>query len=243
VRLPTAAVILNAWERAYGLGLVEKSLVMLSIAYPNEPLARLAEWHIGRRDGALLALRAQLFGDQLRSVESCPQCGDRVEIDLSVQDIHTSASGDDQPIRMETAGGVLLVRRPGTVDLAAVARLATIQERRTALLQRCIQYVPNAGTDNELGPLTEELQTAIAERLAAADPQADVRLALDCSKCGHAWSARFDIVQFLWAEIHTWAQRMMAEVHTLAIGYGWSELDILAMTPWRRQVYLEMLRR
>jgi hypothetical protein len=31
------------------------------------------------------------------------------------------------------------------------------------------------------------------------------------------------------------------EVHLLASAYGWRESDILAMTPWRRQLYLELV--
>jgi hypothetical protein len=33
----------------------------------------------------------------------------------------------------------------------------------------------------------------------------------------------------------------MRQVHTLALAYGWREIDILAMSSWRRQAYLEML--
>jgi hypothetical protein len=33
----------------------------------------------------------------------------------------------------------------------------------------------------------------------------------------------------------------MREVHTLAAMYGWRETDILAMSAWRRQRYLEMI--
>jgi hypothetical protein len=51
-----------------------------------------------------------------------------------------------------------------------------------------------------------------------------------------------DIASYLWSEIHAWAGRMLRDVHALAAAYGWREADILAMSPWRRQAYLEMIR-
>ena len=35
--------------------------------------------------------------------------------------------------------------------------------------------------------------------------------------------------------------RLLRQVHTLAMAYGWREIDILSMSALRRQVYLEML--
>ena len=77
--------------------------------------------------------------------------------------------------------------------------------------------------------------------MAQADPQADVQLALSCPVCGHKWQTAFDIVSFFWSEINAWAARILREVHILAWGYGWREADILALRPWRREVYLEMV--
>ena len=82
---------------------------------------------------------------------------------------------------------------------------------------------------------------AVTERMSQADPQADVKLGLDCPACGHDWLVTFDILSFLWSEIETWAQRMLRDVHILARSYGWREADILAMSAFRRQCYLEML--
>ena len=68
-----------------------------------------------------------------------------------------------------------------------------------------------------------------------------MNLALDCPACGAHWQSVFDIVTFLWGEIEDWAQRLLYDVHLLASAYGWSERDIVAMTPRRRRMYLEMV--
>ena len=78
-------------------------------------------------------------------------------------------------------------------------------------------------------------------RIAEADPQADVEVALNCPCCQHTWQTDFDIVSYLWAELHAWATRLFREVHLLASAYGWSESDILNMSARRRRHYLEML--
>lgn len=73
------------------------------------------------------------------------------------------------------------------------------------------------------------------------DPQAEVLLQLTCPSCQREWMITFDIVSFLWIEIHAHAKRLLQEVHTVARAYGWHEADILALSPVRRQFYLEMV--
>ena len=65
---------------------------------------------------------------------------------------------------------------------------------------------------------------------------------LSCPACAGAWSATFDIAGFLWKEIHAWAKTALRGVHVLARAYGWRESDVLALSPTRRQIYLELAR-
>jgi hypothetical protein len=62
-----------------------------------------------------------------------------------------------------------------------------------------------------------------------------------CPHCGRAWSAFLDVASFVWREVETWAQRTLQEIHLLARAYGWREIDILTLTPTRRQAYLQMV--
>ena len=94
-----------------------------------------------------------------------------------------------------------------------------------------------AGADR----LSPDLVAEAGRRLADADPQTDVRFALACPACGFDWSAPFDVVAFLWAEIDVWANRLLGDVHVLASAYGWSEPDVLAVSPARRRSYLQMV--
>jgi hypothetical protein len=77
--------------------------------------------------------------------------------------------------------------------------------------------------------------------MSSADPLADVQLALTCPACDHKWEQAFDIADFLWNEIQAWAQQTLRDVHSLALVYGWREADVLALSPTRRQMYLELV--
>ena len=91
--------------------------------------------------------------------------------------------------------------------------------------------------------LPPEVVRALSEAMAARDPQAEVRLRLVCPACGSDRIALLDVVTFLWTGIRTRAERLMREVSDLARAYGWSETDILSMSPARRRFYLEAAQR
>ncbi|HMO66423.1 MAG TPA: phage baseplate protein, partial [Verrucomicrobiota bacterium] len=82
---------------------------------------------------------------------------------------------------------------------------------------------------------------AISAALAAADPAGVLDFALNCPACGHAWTAPLDAGAVLEADLAAWARATLAEVHTLAAAYGWTEAEVLALSPARRRVYLELL--
>ena len=86
--------------------------------------------------------------------------------------------------------------------------------------------------------LPEQIVSAVIDRMAQADPQAEIQIALACPACPHRWSTIFDIVSYLWSEIDDWAQRLLMEVHALASAYGWGEGEIIAMSARRRHLYL-----
>ena len=242
----TASIVLSAWERAYGLGLVERGLALLSLARPDVSPSNLVQLTIGDRDSELLRLRQRLFGNDIQSLDVCPKCNEKIEVSFGVRDICVSAGNavtefrDGTVVdRLDVDGRSLSIRPATTADLIAVERAPSPQSRREALLRRCVSVLDD-GNDEAIpaSMLPLELSEAgvktINDRLSKIDPQADVRIAMDCTRCSHTWSSRFDIVSFLWTEIDVWAQRLLAEVHSLAFAYGWSEHDILNMSPWRR---------
>jgi hypothetical protein len=116
-----------------------------------------------------------------------------------------------------------------------------IEAARRALLYACITHAQHLETELSADELPARVMSVVVEHMATADHQADVDLALTCPACAHQWIVPFDIASFFWQEIAAWAIRILQDVHTLASAYGWSERDILAMSPNRRQAYLEMV--
>jgi hypothetical protein len=108
-----------------------------------------------------------------------------------------------------------------------------------ALLERCLLKVHRDGAETTVAALPAEVVDEIVKQMSEADPQADTRTSLNCAACGHRWDSVFDVARFLWAEIDSWAMRVLREVHSLALAYGWSEQEILRLSPWRRQFYLQ----
>lgn len=237
----TAQELLDAWERGLGEPPVQRALTLLAAACPETLPEQLARESVGRRDGRLLSLREWTFGPRLVSLAACPACGERLETAFDVADVRVSGTlaetGDGaEPLAVSVAGRDLRFRLPNSLDLAA---LVPGKDARRTLLGRCL--LP-AGEKIDVEELPEAALQAVAERMAAADPQGDVQLALQCPACGHAWAAAFDIVSFLWTEVDAWARVLLHEIHTLASAYGWREAEILALTPWRRRSYLELIR-
>ncbi|MCC6729954.1 MAG: hypothetical protein IT208_11515 [Chthonomonadales bacterium] len=241
---PRAAHLLQAWERARHHSAPRRALALLEAAAPGEPPERLASWSVGRRDAALLGLRERLFGPAIAALADCPACGERNEVAFEAASIRLPR-GPAEAVPLEVGGLRLRLRPVDSGDLLALAADRPADARRYLAERCCLSASRMDCSERPAEPaaaceLPPEAMDAVSERLAEADPQADVRLALHCARCERAWEEPFDIATFLWVEVEEWARRTLHEVHLLASAYGWREADILAMSPSRRAAYLEM---
>ena len=240
------AELLNVWERGQGRSLPEQALLLLAAACPGQTADRLGELSLGQRDARLLALRESTFGSQLVSLTTCPECREKLELTLAIADIHSpalepAAEGEDiEPLSLTVDGYEVQFRLPNSQDLVAVAESGDAAAGRRLLLESCLLAARLGDEDKSAGELPTDLVESLTARMAQADPQANVWLNLACPSCGHRWQAPFDIASFLWRELNFWAERTLQQVHSLALAYGWTEADILALSPWRRQYYLNL---
>jgi hypothetical protein len=214
---------------------------LLLAAYPDTPSELLARLSIGNRDARLLILREQIFGSRLNSLVNCPCCNEALEVGLDVSDISAESACEGGAMVLSVADYEVSFRVPNTLDLLAVGESRDVTLARQLLFQRCVLTARHKGENCPADLLPSEIIDGVTTQMSRADPQADVQLALSCPQCSHEWRAVFDIVSFLWAEISAWASRILREVHLLASAYGWREADILAMSPRRRQCYLDMV--
>ena len=253
--------LLNAWEVALPQTPTRRALTLLAAATPDTPVNALALLPVGERDARLMTLREWTFGMQVQCTIACPNCRTSLEMDFALNDIRIRApdgeangllpmrkDGTDEPAALELtlnqAGYDVRFRLPNSLDLLALENGAfAVDDHRQYLLERCVLAAARRGKTVSIKRLPKQVVTAVTARMAEIDPQADVEITLTCQDCGHRWNAPFDILNFFWAEIHAWALRALHEVHLLALAYGWHESDILALSPWRRRLYLEMVGR
>lgn len=244
MRPPSASELLDAWERGLAAPPFERALTLLAAACPETPVEDLVRESVGRRDSRLLTLREQVFGPRLVSLVDCPACRERLETAFDVAEIRVEekGGGQAQALTLAHSGFELAIRLPNSQDLAALAATEGAVDPRRLLFARCL-VAARGPEGEEVDPrsLPESAIQAVAERMAEADPQGDVQIALSCPACGHAWPAAFDILAFIWIEIDAWARGLLREIHALASAYCWREADILALSPWRRRSYLELI--
>ncbi|MBN1428166.1 MAG: phage baseplate protein [Anaerolineae bacterium] len=239
--------ILEIWEHGTGCSPVKQALVILSHAFPQRPAAEMVRLTIGQRDACLLQLRAMTFGPLLSGLVTCPACGERLEMAFDTSDLQATGApfseseiSEAENIEMAFAYAPYEVtyHLPTSIDLSAIADPASACQR---LLEACVRDVHRDGVAIPVSELPADALEALAEHISQSDPLVDVTLDVTCPVCQHAWQVIFDIVTFFWAEIDAWAARLMHEVHVLASAYGWREADILHMSVWRRQRYLELI--
>ena len=211
----------------------------------------------GDREALLLHLRRLTVGDRLPCVITCPSaaCGHALEFELSVADLLLPPAPTDPSSVAATAGAsapchvlafadagvdwLVHFRLPTGADQEAAGLLAREDPAGAAALlwRRCVESIH---PDDTAFPPT--LLERASERMAELDPQAELTLSITCPACDGAFTAIFDTAGYLLQEFRATTRHLDREVHLLAYHYHWSPAEILALSPQRRQRYLELLR-
>jgi uncharacterized Zn finger protein (UPF0148 family) len=172
-----------------------------------------------------------LFGGPLRGWVACPRCGEKLEFAF---DGHTVSAGMDAERDASVEVDGERFRLPTSRDLAAVVG----ETDATRAAERLLRRLQLTGGD----VWSEAQMEAVGERLAEADPLAEIRLSFTCPRCEVGFEESLDLPSFVWSEMEARARRVLSEVHVLALAYGWSEAEILRLSPARREIYLDMVR-
>ncbi len=234
MRSPSESELLGLWEQGLARHPIDRALLLCSWARPELPGERLAGLPLGVVNAALLRMRARLFGPRVELQVRCEQCGELLAIGLVVENLLVDADqGDD---RREVDVGAFRFRVPDSRDLASVASELDAEAAALRLLERCCIAHPGTAV-----PALAAMLGDVEARLEAADPIADLRLAVSCEACGHAWDATLDAGALLWDEVRRHAEGLLGQVAALARAYGWTERDVLALSHRRRAAYLGML--
>ena len=188
----------------------------------------------GSRQALLLDVYAECFGNRIDGVAKCPACAAEVELTVPVAELISAVPAPAPVAPFEVDGATVHWRLPDGRDLAASASAADPDQGALMLLTRCVL--------DPAPELTDRLRAKLAERVAAADPYADISFELSCPSCATAWESPLDIGEFVLTRLGIAAQRLLREVDELARAYGWTEPAILALTHSRRDAYLDLVR-
>lgn len=235
--------LLDAWESGRGRSPAERAVILTGLAAMDRSPAELDDMNLGERERRLLGLRRSLFGARIAGITDCPECEEPLEVEFPIDDLLQRPSPEEAPEHVESFGRFeLAFRLPTTRDVREAARLRGAEDARRLLLARCVALASRDGEEIDTTDLPSDVCSRLGERIAELDPLSDIELAGTCPACGGGWAVGLDIGDFLWTELDGWARRTLSEIDLLARVYGWSEREILALTPTRRSLYVELAR-
>jgi hypothetical protein len=221
--------VLDLWERGVGLDRWQREDALLAA---ETPMPR----RLGARNIALLRLRNAHFHGAWPMVSTCPACGGVAEfaVDCVSLAADLAEASAQEAVTFEWNGEQIVARPPTVDDLRAVARAGEPDAVARALLMRCVNG------DIALAEADPHAIDVLGSHLEALDPAATVVFELTCPDCAHRWPALIDIAEALWKELRNRAEKILLEVDALASAYGWSEEQVLALSPVRRAAYLQL---
>jgi hypothetical protein len=230
----TPAEMMALWETGRELSLLDRGVIAAQAARRGTE-GDAADWPLGERNRALAQLHCELFGGQLLGFTRCVACGEQLEFTFEARRV---AEVETQPAEQKIAVGKWVFRMLTSRMLAAAAEENDEAAATRRLLSACL-----AEPVSEEASWTDADVEAIEERLAEADPLAEILMHFDCPICGTEFDESLDLSSFVWSVIERSATHVLEEVHVLATAYGWSEREILTLSAARREAYIEMVLR
>jgi hypothetical protein len=232
MRIPSETELLGLWEDGQIRHPIDRALLLCAWSRPDIAADRFAQLPLGAVNTGLLKLRAALFGHRVELQVDCAHCGEHLVIPLEIGEFLAGALEPDTGAEIDVSG--FRFRLPASRDLAAVAYDLDAEAAALRLLDGCCVSRPDGAA------ITADVLAEADSQLEAADPMADLRLSLVCAFCGQHTDAALDPGVLLWDDVQNYARGLLGQVHALARAYGWTERDVLSLSPRRRAAYLEM---
>jgi hypothetical protein len=224
------AALLAVWERGRHEAPLDRALTLLSAAVPAG--AEASGWDLGSRDALLAAVLEGFTGATAWGCIGCSACAARLDVPVDIAALaRAPVRARAEQLRTAADGATVAFRLPTTDDLRVVPG-ADAGAARRALVARC--------TGRAEQDISDELAAAVEEAMEEASPVGAVEFAVGCPDCGATTVAALDVPALLWAEVELRATALLRDVHVLATAYGWTEADVLSLSPARRAAYLEL---
>jgi hypothetical protein len=239
MRALRSSEILEVWEAGRERSPLDRALLFLAAARPDRTLEELERLSIARRDAELLELRERTFGPRLAVFAACERCGARADLECSTRELRADGAPSADEFRFEADGWSVRYRIPTSLDLAEALALGDPEAASRTLFGACVLEVSRGDGPRKPDSLPPELKGRIEEAMAESGQAAETVFRFLCPACGSPGRVVLDVASVFWEELSAQARRLLLEVHVLASAYGWSEAEILSLSPVRRQAYLE----
>lgn len=223
----SSALLLDAWEHGGQAPEAARGAVVLATV---SGLAADGLVDVPLAEVSRLAARClhETFGDDIEIVLGCGGCGERLEVSVPAAGLDRRDAPRHEAAKREEPSAP--VRAPTVRDL--VAAVGSDDPARTMLL-RCLTGTPATADDGDWDALAAALDHLADDALSD--------LVATCPSCGSRVEGVLDPGALLWDAVADAAPHLVREVAALAAAFGWSEPEILSLSPSRRAAYLELV--
>jgi hypothetical protein len=227
--------LLALWERGLSHPVHARGDALLQNEAPPRSL--------GERTVRLLKLHSTFFGRHVDLLSHCPQCDSVAQFTSDCEQLmaHMPLIADDAPHRLELDDLEIQFRLPVGADLAAAAGGDSDEHFARYVLQRCVLSCTRAGKGVELSAVPDAVLDALSRRIEHLDPGSTISFAVECPQCGTRWNAPLDVGRLVWQKVQVAAERLLLDIDALARTYGWTEDEVLRLSPARRAAYLQIV--
>lgn len=224
--------LLSAWDRGRAEPPLRRALALFA-AEAGGSIEQAAAVDVGSRDVLLAAVLSDAAGGRAWTTADCGVCSEQLDVPVDIAAVaRLPAHHPGEVFEIEVGGTPVSFRLPTTDDLAALPAGDPVTARRW-LLARCVRW--------PAGELPDEMGEAVEVAMEVAAPGGVVDVSVRCGACGAVTEAVLDVPALLWAEVEAAAVALVHDVHVLAGAYGWSEAEVLRLSPPRRAAYLELV--
>lgn len=203
---------------------------------------------ISSRIEALLTLATSGGTEPVSMQLNCAQdtCAELLEIELSMEEIMSvqPPGTDTGTLPIPVQGTEYMFRKPTGADQLSWLNQSFADEESAVAAMVSTLWVPGDSKKDEiLSGLTQtsEWMEEIDRGMKAMDPLVHFSLAATCPACGTENTTVIDLEGLLLGRLHRIQRHLFHTIHRLAGYYHWSEPQILAISPKRRDYYLLLI--
>lgn len=204
------------------------------------PADELWALEVSERTAWMLRIAAKSGAQSLAHRARCDAsgCGEPVELELSIDELLSLECHDTSALAVRLEQRVITLRRPTGADQLAWTH-ATFDDLRAATFAVATSLLLE---DGDAVANDAELR-AIEAALTEHDPLAHYTVTSVCPNCDAHTHHDIDLMALAIEWLSGARARMVETVHALARSYHWTETDIFAVAPWRREHYLRLVER